>query len=363
MLRVMVLGAYGSAGRAVVSSLAALDEVDLVAGGRRASPLEGLAAQVDKLHTVVVDAHDRQSLHRALTDVDVVINCIGPYIGNGLHIIEAAVDAHTHYVDLASEQEHLRRALRFGDAARAAGVTVLVGAGAYPGLSGLLLQTLLAAMPDATRAELALITAHPREGEAGPAQVESGLLELGYPHQALVGGRLEARFPGSRRAFDFGGGFQRRTLMEWPQLEVIWAGLHTDLTEMSTWVCLDGQPPTPRWLLRAVSWLGLHRPTRRSAWLRQLVLRTRLRPETEQERAVVGQGALFASVAGPGGERTLIATIDDVAWATAWLPTQLVRTWSRGALPAGVRTPMDVLSASEQLHAFRAAPGVRVAER
>ncbi len=362
-MRVMVLGAYGTAGRAVLSAIVGLDDVEVVAAGRQQDRLAAIAERFPGVAVAAVDVRVVDGLRQSLQRVDVVVNCIGPYIGYGAPVVQAAIEAGAFYIDLASEQEHYRCVSRMNKAATAAGVSVIVGAGAYPGISGLLLRSIINRCPSARVAELALVTGHPAAGETGPAQVESGLLELSYVHQILSAGQLVVVRPGRSKTFAFQEPFRRQAMMEWPQLEVLWAAKNTEIRELSTWVRLGGQAPTPAWLLRAAARLGLHRPNRVSAWLKRLVLRRRQGPKTEAERSLVGMGALYTHVEGSTAQATKILTIKDVGWATAWLPAQLIALLRDGRLAAvGVCTPADLVDVDELLVRFQSAPGVFVTD-
>ena len=354
---VLVLGATGEAGSAVVRGLVATRGFRVLGAGRDPDKLSALAALADDLSVLRLDIRDRGALADALSQAGLVINCVGPYLGSGAQIARAAIDARVAYLDLASEQEHYRRLLQLNQASHAAGVPVLVGAGAYPGLSGIVLAALLRAHPDAEAAEMALIAGPHADAQAGRAQAISGLLELATPLEALEGGQLRRIVPGRRRVFGFPAPFGARPVMAWPQLEVLHLAATGQLRDLSTFVALKGHVPPPRVLLRA---LGSLRPTPGSAVLRacERVLalrRARARPATDP---TTNHGAMVIALRAGATAHTATALATDLAAATAWLPVYIAQRWAAGELDAcGVRLPMEVLSPEPVLAALRRADG------
>eukprot|EP01031_Cornospumella_fuschlensis_P034747 gene34747-42073_t len=56
-----------------------------------------------------VDAHDKSALKNIFEKAKVVVNVSGPYILAGEDIVEACIDAKTHYVDIAGEPPFMRK--------------------------------------------------------------------------------------------------------------------------------------------------------------------------------------------------------------------------------------------------------------
>jgi lysine 6-dehydrogenase len=86
---------------------------------------------------------DGDSLRDALTGADAVVNAVGPYHRTATDVIEAAIDAGAHYVDMNDDHEVAETLLldpSWEERARRAGVAVLIDCGVVPGLSGLLVR-------------------------------------------------------------------------------------------------------------------------------------------------------------------------------------------------------------------------------
>ncbi|MZG14600.1 NAD(P)H-binding protein, partial [Streptomyces sp. SID5914] len=136
---IAVLGASGAVGRAAVRELRALGHTGLRLGGRTASALCAVAEEDPTGHdeTVWADATAPDGL-RALTEgCDIVLNCAGPTYRLRATVASAALAAGADCVDVAGDDPAAEDLLAAGDPARD-GRTVVLSAGALPGLSSLL---------------------------------------------------------------------------------------------------------------------------------------------------------------------------------------------------------------------------------
>ncbi len=79
------------------------------------------------------------ALDIALAGVDAVINCAGPFLDTAPALIEAALRARVHYLDITAEQRSVRQSLATYDTeARMLGVVVVPAMAFYGGLADLL---------------------------------------------------------------------------------------------------------------------------------------------------------------------------------------------------------------------------------
>jgi len=87
----------------------------------------------------VATVDDPASLDRALSGAVAVINCAGPFIDTAAPVIDAALRASIHYLDVAAEQAAVLAVFeRFANAARDAGVVVAPAMAFFGGLGDLL---------------------------------------------------------------------------------------------------------------------------------------------------------------------------------------------------------------------------------
>ncbi|KAA0084532.1 saccharopine dehydrogenase [Mycolicibacterium sp. P9-64] len=89
-----------------------------------------------------------ERLRDVLTGADLVVNLTGPYYTLGPIILDAAIAVGTDYLDICDDSDATELLLQRDDAAKAAGVTALIGMGSAPGTTNVLVRLALDALPD-----------------------------------------------------------------------------------------------------------------------------------------------------------------------------------------------------------------------
>jgi hypothetical protein len=184
-LRVLIVGASGVFGSRLARLAASEPGIELVLGGRRRPPLDALVAELGTGLVQVID-RDRASASE-LTELDLVIDCAGPFQGSRTQLIEHCIAAGVDYVDLADGRKFVRRIRRFDDAAKRAGVRVISGASSIPALSHAVLDELTAGWSriDSIRVGIFPGNRAPR----GRSVVEAILSYTGKPVRVFADGR------------------------------------------------------------------------------------------------------------------------------------------------------------------------------
>lgn len=138
-MKVLVLGTGGMGGTAA-KTVAGLDEVThLVVADRDTKSAENCATHCGtKASALTLDATDVAALKAALSQADVVLNCVGPFFRFGVPILAAAIEVGTDYLDICDDPEPTLEMLDLDAAARANNVLAIIGMGASPGISNLL---------------------------------------------------------------------------------------------------------------------------------------------------------------------------------------------------------------------------------
>ncbi|GAB3571470.1 saccharopine dehydrogenase NADP-binding domain-containing protein [Spirosoma luteolum] len=152
----LIYGAYGYTGRLIVELAVSRGHQPVVAG-RDADKTRALAGQYG-LPYFVFDVTDTPALTRALTDVQAVLHCGGPFALTAPAMVEACLQTQTHYLDITGEIEVFEHMARQHDAALAAGITLLPGVGFDVVPSDCLALHLKQRLRDATDLQLAFKT-------------------------------------------------------------------------------------------------------------------------------------------------------------------------------------------------------------
>jgi saccharopine dehydrogenase-like NADP-dependent oxidoreductase len=208
-MEILALGGAGAMARAALRQLVTTTDAAITVADRdvaRASAVAGaLGAQARALE---LDLTDAPRLHAALEGVDVVLNLAGPYYRFGVTVLDAAIATGTHYLDLCDDPAPTLSMLDRDDAARAAGVTAIVGMGASPGASNLLARLAADRLDSVDR----IVTGWPEdprddlgEDRAPSAASVHWVHQCSHPITVLVGGRLTEVRPLERLRLHYPG--------------------------------------------------------------------------------------------------------------------------------------------------------------
>lgn len=141
VLRVLVLGATGVFGSRLVERLAREEGMALVLAARNRGRIDAL---IDRLG-IAADSRtiDREHISPTdLSDVDVVVDAAGPFQQSHAHVIDAALAARVHYIDLADGRAFVAAITGYDARARAAGIAIVSGASSIPALSHAVIDAL-----------------------------------------------------------------------------------------------------------------------------------------------------------------------------------------------------------------------------
>jgi hypothetical protein len=142
IFRVLIIGASGVFGSRLAERLALEPGFALILSGRRRDPLECVAVRLPATPEIRLLDRDRMGADD-LAGVDVVIDAAGPFQASHSRVIDAAIAARVHYVDLADSRVFVAAIGRHDQAARAAEVAVVTGASSIPALSHAVVEQLV----------------------------------------------------------------------------------------------------------------------------------------------------------------------------------------------------------------------------
>lgn len=151
---ILIIGASGAVGSAIVRMLAVQHKYNLILAGRRLAPLrhlkESLVADAAILKLDVARFNDAGILKAA----DLVIMCVDiPDSG----IPKACAEQGIKYMDISASQQVLRYLEQTDAVARANKVPLLFSVGLAPGLTNLLAKNALDKLPGATAVEIYIL--------------------------------------------------------------------------------------------------------------------------------------------------------------------------------------------------------------
>ncbi|UNM96962.1 saccharopine dehydrogenase NADP-binding domain-containing protein [Ignatzschineria rhizosphaerae] len=137
---IMVLGGYGNFGELISSALSPKTDplnqnIKLIIAGRNGQKAKILAETLDCNYCEVDVAKDDLAAIFLQHGVNLVISTVGPFQGQSYHIAQSALQANTHYIDLADSREFVAGISSLDNEAKAQQCFICAGASTVPGLS------------------------------------------------------------------------------------------------------------------------------------------------------------------------------------------------------------------------------------
>ncbi|MFB8274912.1 saccharopine dehydrogenase NADP-binding domain-containing protein [Nocardia colli] len=173
---VTVYGAYGHTGRFIVAELVRRGWTPILSG-RNTSRLHEVAADYPGATVRPAAVDDPEALDRAVAGSVAVINAAGPFGDTVSPLVEAALRARIHYLDVSAEVEVVAKTVAtYQDQAADAGIVIAPAVAFYGGLGDLLATAALAdlAVADEIHLAFALDSWIPTEGTRAAGRASRG---------------------------------------------------------------------------------------------------------------------------------------------------------------------------------------------
>ncbi|MGB5675557.1 MAG: saccharopine dehydrogenase NADP-binding domain-containing protein [Gemmatimonadota bacterium] len=185
-MNVLVLGC-GEMAHVAIRDLFIHGSFDVLGvGSRTPENTESVFASLNYMNTDLaahrVDVQEHAALVRLMRDYDVVCNLAGPNYRNAVPVARAAIEARVPLVDAMDDWETALQMFELDDAARAAGITIITGLGASPGITNVMARAGVDRLDRADEIHTAWIMRGSDPG--GPALARHLLYSL--PHRAFV---------------------------------------------------------------------------------------------------------------------------------------------------------------------------------
>lgn len=151
----LLYGAYGYTGE-LIAELAIENGLKPILAGRNVEKTKALADKLG-LKWITFEAKDKTAVKLALQNVDILLNCAGPFTQTVKEFIPACIAAKVHYLDITGEIEVFEYAKTQDEAAKEAGIMIMSGVGFDVVPSDCLAKFLKDELPTATHLELAFM--------------------------------------------------------------------------------------------------------------------------------------------------------------------------------------------------------------
>lgn len=241
--QVVVFGAAGHTGRFVVAELARRGRKAIVAGRNEAA----LRAAHPDAEVRVATVDDAASLGRMAAGAAAVINAAGPFSDTAAPVLDAALRAGAHYLDVTAEQQVALATLAHPVPP---GLVAVPAVAFYGGLSDLLATAALGDWPDADAVEIgmALDSWHPTLGTRITGEKNTARRLVVMDHELVP-----VEEPRPERSWDFPEPFGRQEVVAVALSDIVTIAAHIDAREIRQYMnrapladLADEATPPPR---------------------------------------------------------------------------------------------------------------------
>ncbi|WP_290654339.1 saccharopine dehydrogenase NADP-binding domain-containing protein [Idiomarina sp.] len=245
-LRWMIYGAYGYSGK-LIARQAKKRGYSPILAGRNGDALAEFAQHL-QLSFKEFPLNDVNSIKAQLADVDLVVNCAGPFSRTAAPLMHACIASKTHYLDITGEIDIFEYAHSLNEQAKQAGVVLCPGVGFDVIPTDCVAARLNAQMPDATHLALGFDSGSRMSRGTAKTSVE----RLGQGGAARINSLIETvPLAWKDREIDFGSG-KKKVAMTIPWGDVSTAFYTTEIPNIEVYI-----PASPRLVkrLRRLNWV------------------------------------------------------------------------------------------------------------
>lgn len=328
----LIYGANGYTGRLIALQAKSLGLQPILAG--RSAEIQRIGAETG-LAVRQFDLSNQAASSKALADVQLVLNCAGPFSATAAPMLQACLAAGAHYLDITGEYAVFEHAHSLHAAAQSAGIVICPGVGFDVVPTDCVALALKAAMPDAIELTLGFDTA----SGLSPGTSKTMLENLAGGGKVRENGQLLS-VPNAykKRICDFGYGPKWAMTIPWG--DVVTAYYSTGIANISVYL------PTPKPLIQLMRGLDGLRPAFAWPWLQRgltLLINRWVKGPTEQQRATL-RTAVWGEVRNAQGQvKTARIETSNGYQLTVHSALHVVQWLLANPQPGGYYTPAQML--------------------
>jgi short subunit dehydrogenase-like uncharacterized protein len=245
--QVLIYGAYGFTG-AGIAKLASEYGITPVLAGRNEAKLKSLAESLGYHYLVLELENNHDNLVKVLRHFEIVLHIAGPYTFTAKPMLDAVVEAGTHYVDLTGENHVIQAQLDRDKEFKRANIMVMPAVG-YDVVPTDCLNVYVAGKIASPTHLMVVLNGDytPVEGaQASRGTMKSALEMLGRPLLKRENGEMVAMNPPKVLHRQEGG--QQQTLLQIPWADMMTSYVSTGIPNIEVFQIQEGELPS--WLLR-----------------------------------------------------------------------------------------------------------------
>ncbi|MEO7064710.1 MAG: saccharopine dehydrogenase NADP-binding domain-containing protein [Dokdonella sp.] len=250
MSKILIYGANGYTGT-LIAEEAVRRGLTPIIGGRNRDVLDALAQRLG-LTRRIFGLDDPAAITRNLDEVDLLLNCAGPFSRTAAPLLEACLERKLHYLDITGEIDVFALCHHAHPRAQRQGIVIAPGVGFDVVPTDCVAAMLKQRLPDAN----ALVLAFEAGGGSSPGTAKTSVEGLSKGGRARIHGTLvEVPLAWKTRMFERDG--LQRSAMTIPWGDVYTAYVSTGIPNIETYMTLPAKTiARARWLRHVKPLLG-----------------------------------------------------------------------------------------------------------
>lgn len=189
--KVLVIGGCGRIGNSVAQDIISHNDAEVTITSRQPrspqAPFKFLALDLD----------DRQQLHQAIAEQDLIIHCAGPFHHRDGRVLATCINLGINYLDVSDHRSFYQRVIKYQDQAIAQGVTAILNTGIFPGISNSMVKQGIEQFDLPQKIHLSYVVAG--SGGAGLTVMRTTFLGLRNKFAAWIEGKWQDILPYTER--------------------------------------------------------------------------------------------------------------------------------------------------------------------
>lgn len=191
--RVLILGGRGRIGSSVARDIVTHTQASVTITGRTPAT----SKNDERFQFLELDLAEDNKLRAAISNSDLVVHCAGPFHYRDAKVIKYCIEYGINYIDVSDHRSFTIKALKYHEDAVAAGVTVIVNSGIFPGISNSMVRHNVEQFDTAQTIHLSYLVAG--SGGAGITVMRTTFLGLQNPFDAWIDGQWQVVKPYTER--------------------------------------------------------------------------------------------------------------------------------------------------------------------
>jgi short subunit dehydrogenase-like uncharacterized protein len=336
MKNLFIYGAYGYTGKLIVD-VAVKKGLKPLLGGRNARKLADLAKE-HSLEYVVFDVANTEEWDKLLPDIDLVLNCAGPFGLTVEYVVPACLRHRSHYLDITGEIDVFSYIASLNKEAISAGVVLMPGVGFDIVPTDCLSAKLKEKLPDGTHLELAF------QGNSGISRGTALSMARRYHEGGMIRENsklINVPIAYEVRDIDFGG--KKRLCITIPWGDVYTAYFTTGIGNIKVYTGVTKKTLNSLLSFKKLKWAAR---TAVVQWMMKSIIKKRVKGPSLEKRSTYTT-YLWGKITNSAGKSvTMEMQTMESYQLTAYTAIEATKIVLDGAVESGYKTPAGAFGSS-----------------